>query len=149
MRSRGVVLVSWLLAGAAVVAQQVPQSSSHGTINILLANGNGMVLLTDSRTSNHGRLVSDNSPKLFQLDDKTVCSIAGFYFDPGPTFELNLQIPGSLHLSSPNWLQTTRRSRSTLRPEYSLGNCLFCYGCIVFQTTVPAIAVRIMRSSSY
>jgi hypothetical protein len=60
------------------------QSPTHGTINILLANSNGMVLVTDSRASNHGRVVNDASHKMFQIDSVTVCSIAGFGTDQGP-----------------------------------------------------------------
>jgi Proteasome subunit len=60
-------------------------TSTHGTINLLLANKNGTVLITDSRISNGNyQRISDHAQKLFQLDDKTVCSIANFYSDPGP-----------------------------------------------------------------
>jgi hypothetical protein len=65
------------------------QAPSHGTINILLANGKGMVLITDSRASDQfGRKINDQSQKLFQIDSVTVCSIAGFGSDPGPNGKL-------------------------------------------------------------
>jgi 20S proteasome alpha/beta subunit len=61
------------------------QSPTRGTINILLANSNGMVLVTDSRASNRlGQKVKDRSQKLFKIDAAMVCSIAGFGSDPGP-----------------------------------------------------------------
>ena len=55
----------------------------HGTINIVLANGNGIVALTDSmktETGPDGRLHQSLLPnrKLFVIDDSTVCTIAGF-----------------------------------------------------------------------
>jgi hypothetical protein len=57
---------------------------THGTINILLANKNGLVLLTDSRLSNATQQPAGEGQKLFVLDDHTICSIAGFYSDNGP-----------------------------------------------------------------
>lgn len=73
-----------------------PGSAFHGTVNILLANGNGAVLVTDSRLSNQG-IPQGEAPKLFQLDDHTLCSVANFYSFPGPsmnkwTFPANLSI---------------------------------------------------------
>lgn len=55
---------------------------THGTVNVFLANKNGLVAVTDSRLSNGGRPV-DNGQKLFRIDDHTICSIAGWYSDPG------------------------------------------------------------------
>lgn len=55
----------------------------HGTINVVLANGHGIVALTDSmatETSASGKEMRLPEPmqKLFVLDDQTVCTIAGF-----------------------------------------------------------------------
>jgi hypothetical protein len=59
----------------------------HGTINVVIANDNGMVVLTDSmitatRRDAHGSLVSAQlstpGQKLFRIDDESVCSFAGF-----------------------------------------------------------------------
>lgn len=55
----------------------------HGTINVVLANGNGIVALTDSMatevdSNGHSRQSPRPSQKLFVLDDSTVCTIAGF-----------------------------------------------------------------------
>jgi hypothetical protein len=72
-------------------ANQNPDAEAvlHGTINIALGNRQGAVLLTDSMLST----VIDGKPfpmpdkpgqKLFQIDDKTVCSIAGFVSTAGP-----------------------------------------------------------------
>jgi hypothetical protein len=58
-----------------------------GTINVVLANKNGAVVLTDSMLSDESGPVPIPHPempgkKLFQLDDKTVCAIAGFVSAP-------------------------------------------------------------------
>jgi hypothetical protein len=58
-----------------------------GTVNIVLANGNGIVVLTDSNQTETVRFSSESimqrtSPlpgqKLFRIDDRTVCTVAGF-----------------------------------------------------------------------
>jgi hypothetical protein len=114
-------------------------AAKHGTINILLANRNGMVLVTDSRTTGSrpdggAPFHTDNSPKLFQLDDKTVCSFAGFYSDPGPHGELPLQTPGiiaslgyklssgSKELSFDYKVQLLAASASILLSEHAAAN---------------------------
>jgi hypothetical protein len=58
------------------------ETPTHGTVNVLLTNKNGLVVLTDSALSDGQKLVG-YGPKLFQIDNKTVCSIAGWYSDPG------------------------------------------------------------------
>jgi 20S proteasome alpha/beta subunit len=59
-------------------------SLGHGTINVVLGNENGIVVLTDSRiTLDGGQLSPDPAQKLFKLDDRTVCTFAGFAFAPG------------------------------------------------------------------
>jgi len=78
---RCVVLFSCVYFGC---AQNKRPEQTHGTINILLANKNGLVLLTDSRLSNATQQPVDDGQKLFVLDDHTICSIAGFYSDSGP-----------------------------------------------------------------
>jgi len=62
--------------------------NSHGTINIILANKFGIVAVTDSRLTigdpiEH-RQPFDNAQKLFKIDDRTICTIAGWYSDSGP-----------------------------------------------------------------
>lgn len=54
--------------------------SSHGTINIILSNQNGLVAVTDSTLTYNGtKLHTDDAIKLFKLDDKTICTMAGQY----------------------------------------------------------------------
>jgi hypothetical protein len=59
----------------------------RGTINVVMANDNGIVVLTDSMITEewrdadgnlHARQKSDPGQKLFRLDDQTVCAFAGF-----------------------------------------------------------------------
>lgn len=57
-------------------------STVHGTINIALANQNGLVVLTDSMLSAGGHQLPEPGQKLFKLDERTVCSIAGFVSAP-------------------------------------------------------------------
>jgi hypothetical protein len=61
--------------------------SSRGTINVVVANDQGIVILTDSMLTiidqdDHGRLTSRQDPspgqKLFRIDDRTVVAFAGF-----------------------------------------------------------------------
>lgn len=66
-----------------------PGEIAHGTINVILANKNGIVALTDSMltvTSPSGEMRQSPDPvqKLFKLDDHSVCTIAGFVFAGGP-----------------------------------------------------------------
>jgi hypothetical protein len=56
---------------------------THGTVNIFLANKNGLVAVTDSRLSNSNSFV-DSGQKLFKIDNRTICTIAGWFSDPGP-----------------------------------------------------------------
>jgi hypothetical protein len=64
----------------------IAPSYAHGTINVVLANGNGAVVETDSRLSLNGRSVGKGQ-KLYKLDERTVCAIAGFFTLPLPVFE--------------------------------------------------------------
>jgi hypothetical protein len=73
-----------LLLPLTIVAAQNPTDDGvvHGTINVALGNKSGLVVLTDSMvtvtdsTGRHQR--RDPGQKLFKLDDRTVCSVAGF-----------------------------------------------------------------------
>ena len=92
-----VVLPLYLAAGSAVSVQGQTKTS-QGTVNIALANANGIVLLTDSVQSHKeadGWHHLEPAQKLFQLDDKTVCSIAGFASETGwiPQ-KLNTEVTG-------------------------------------------------------
>jgi len=60
---------------------------THGTINIVLGDKNGLVVLTDSMQTVGDRPDPVHpTQKLFQLDDRTICAIAGY---------LSLDIPGA------------------------------------------------------
>lgn len=68
-----------------------PSGVAHGTINVLLGNSHGLVVVTDSRLSDeHGRPFARGAQKLFRLDDRTVCSIAGWYSDRGPAIRADI-----------------------------------------------------------
>jgi len=62
-------------------AQDNPEIS-RGTINVVVGNSHGMVVVTDSKqtlTDQNGKRVgSKEAQKLFQLDDRSACAIAGF-----------------------------------------------------------------------
>jgi hypothetical protein len=96
--ARKIILAVFLFSGGNTLAQ-TPPKAWKGTVNIALANANGIVLLTDSAqsykdvTGVHTR--KEPAQKLFRLDDKTVCSIAGFGSETGwlrP--ELNVEVSG-------------------------------------------------------
>ena len=71
---------------------------NRGTVNIALANPNGIVLLADSMQTVQGPTgLQFKQPvqKLFRLDDKTVCSIAGFASESGwRTPQLDTDVTG-------------------------------------------------------
>lgn len=95
--ARTAVLWLGVAAGSAVHAESeiVP---SRGTVNIALANANGIVLLTDSAQSYKQSGVWHHTQpvqKLFRLDDRTVCSIAGFASETGwPHPQLDTEVSG-------------------------------------------------------
>lgn len=68
----------------------------HGTINIVLANENGFVVLTDSMLTSGSKQLREPGQKLFQLDDKTVCTIAGFVAASGGPHYLLYTSTGSI-----------------------------------------------------
>jgi len=73
-----------------------------GTVNIVLANENGMVVITDSNQTWHapnGEPFTNPRPgqKLFRINDRTVCTIAGFGATSLPRFpELTSSAAGVL-----------------------------------------------------
>jgi hypothetical protein len=80
------IVICFALLSATVFAQNngEPIGESHGTVNILFANRNGLVLVTDSMLTDTVTGKQDpNGKKLFKVDEKTVCSMAGFYSWPG------------------------------------------------------------------
>lgn len=102
MRRVPVQLMLCCLLAAIAVAETKSNVGSWprgGTINVVVANSNGVVVLTDSMLTEF-RLNPDGSrserqltghwaQKLFRIDDKTVCAFAGFASaptDPLPEF---------------------------------------------------------------
>jgi 20S proteasome alpha/beta subunit len=88
----------FVLGARGVLGAQDATNISSGTVNIALSNANGLILLTDSVqtvTKQGGPHFTQPVPKLFRLDDKTVCSIAGFASETGwiPP-ELNTNVAG-------------------------------------------------------
>jgi hypothetical protein len=79
----------------------------HGTVNVFLANNNGLVVVTDSGLSDEVHIV-DNGQKLFKVDDHTICSIAGWYADPGPVIKPEVSTNPSYpaYLAVPQIMQT-------------------------------------------
>ena len=97
-----VVLTLWLFSRIALASAD-PNPVLTGTVNIVLANANGIVALTDSNQT--GKSPSTGEPftsplpgqKLFRLDDRTVCTIAGFGSLPFPDYpELNTSADGGI-----------------------------------------------------
>ena len=86
------ILTFWLFSSTALAGNRGPNPLLTGTVNIVLANANGIVVLTDSNQT--GKLPSTGEPftsplpgqKLFRLDERTVCTIAGFGAKPLPGF---------------------------------------------------------------
>ncbi len=76
------LLAASFITGSALGQKTSGVSPSHGTINIFLANRNGLVAVTDSRLSYNGKPVA-RGQKLFKVDDHTICAVAGFYMDGG------------------------------------------------------------------
>ncbi len=63
---------------------------SHGTINIVLANNQGIVALTDSMVTVRDHQLPDAAQKLFKLDERSVCTIADFLSAPHRPSQLYL-----------------------------------------------------------
>jgi hypothetical protein len=89
LRLRLILIAATMLVFPGIAGAQknlADHGVNHGTVNIVLANQNGIVVLTDSMvTDGDGhQLPGHPAQKLFKLDDKTVCAIAGFLSAPGP-----------------------------------------------------------------
>ncbi len=72
--------------------EQTLPSSSHGTVNILLANKNGLVAVTDSMLTFGDGTHRPIGRKLFKNDDRTICTIAGSYTAYVPPPDLGLDV---------------------------------------------------------
>jgi hypothetical protein len=97
-----IVLTFCCLPTLATADSSAPNPVLTGTVNIVLANANGIVVLTDSnQTGRYSTGEPFTSPlsgqKLFRIDDRTVCSVAGFGSTSLPTFpEFTASIGGIL-----------------------------------------------------
>ena len=61
---------------------------SHGTVNIILADGGTLVAVTDSMLTHIDPVTNEAQhlpigTKLYKIDDRTVCAMAGLYHDEG------------------------------------------------------------------
>jgi hypothetical protein len=76
-----------------------PMKESHGTINIVFANQNGLVALTDTMLSFSDGSHQPDHQKLFKIDNKTVCMMAGSYSAPGigGIAEFDLWVPNIMN----------------------------------------------------
>ncbi len=77
--------------GVAFAGSSAPSPVLTGTVNIILANVNGIVTLTDSNQTgklSSGELITSPVPgqKLFRIDDRTALTIAGFGVTSLPRF---------------------------------------------------------------
>ena len=86
-----IVLMLCGFSGTALAGGDGPNPVFTGTVNIVLANANGIVVLTDSNQTGHrpnGEPFTRPVPgqKLFRIDDRTVCTIAGFGSTSLPNF---------------------------------------------------------------
>jgi uncharacterized membrane protein len=109
-------IVIMLLAIFVVVSifgqQTTPVSQlgdAGGTVNVVLANKNGLVAVTDSRLTDISNkpLMKDHdqffrAQKLFLFDDHTICTIAGWFSSPWNTQDLRdvnlyFALPNSIH----------------------------------------------------
>jgi len=98
MPKRLLVVALGLLLVPSLASGQEPESTDnlvvHGTINVALGNKNGIVVLTDSMLTSGGHQLTEPGQKLFKLDDRTVCSIAGLVSAAAPIPDLNLSASG-------------------------------------------------------
>jgi hypothetical protein len=76
------VLVFLSTSVGAYAQDEADDSLVHGTINIALGNENGIIVLTDSMLTGATGQLREPGQKLFKLDDRTVCALAGFVSAP-------------------------------------------------------------------
>ena len=92
-----ICLLCLLGAIATASARDTQNQILHGTVNVALGNGNGMVIAADALLS--GGPHPTFAQKMFQLDELSICTIAGFYSTDNATGLQFFQEPESaLHL---------------------------------------------------
>lgn len=93
----GRIAILWLLLFGGSLSTEIANASTQedqsivirGTLNAVLANANGMVVVTDSMQTWNSTQLPDPGKKLFQIDRRTICTIAGFgseQFTSAPEF---------------------------------------------------------------
>jgi hypothetical protein len=88
---RTLILLALFTQTVSAAEQTSPESEVvRGTVNVALGNKNGIVVLTDSMLSGpDGPHPNQPGKKLFRVDERTVCAMAGFYAGPAPITDLN------------------------------------------------------------
>jgi hypothetical protein len=81
------LLLSLVIISLSFSTQAQVQRQRHGTVNIILANPQGIVAVTDSMLSPSTLAHAQRGQKLFQIDSQTICTIAGWYSSTGPTID--------------------------------------------------------------
>jgi hypothetical protein len=105
-----------------------PKGSLHGTVNVVLGDANGIVVLTDSMlTDQDGRQVPYPGQKLFVLDDRSVCTIAGLYEGAGAFKELNVSTRSKIYAFA-NGLKGIEKP---LTLEEELSGLVFLFGFVI------------------
>lgn len=74
------LLIILFLSSVGIARDRKDARLVHGTINVMLANRNGAVVLTDSMLTSGTRQLSQPGQKLFRIDDHTVCTVAGLIY---------------------------------------------------------------------
>jgi 20S proteasome alpha/beta subunit len=104
------------------------KGSLHGTVNVVLANANGIVVLTDSMLTdqNHHQL-QEPGQKLFVLDDSSVCAIAGLYQGAGAFKELNVSTRSKIYA----FANSLKKSKKPLTLEEKLNALVFLFDSVI------------------
>jgi 20S proteasome alpha/beta subunit len=115
MRLRFLPLVLTMITSALMTnaGDNLGDEVSRGTINVALANQHGIVVLTDSMVTRGGHQLAAPAQKLFRLNDRTVCAIAGFLAAPGPS-DLYIDSSALMHEYT---RQLSSRPPQTIREE--------------------------------
>jgi hypothetical protein len=132
MRPKSVLLLltSCLLLSRPSFCQSAEQQkgSLHGTVNVVLANASGIVVLTDSMlTDQNGHQLPEPGQKLFVLDDNSVCAIAGLYQGAGAFKELNISTRSKIY----TFANSLKNSKKSLTLEEKLDALVFLFGTVI------------------
>jgi 20S proteasome alpha/beta subunit len=124
-------LLTWCLSvSRPSLCQSAEQQkgSLHGTVNVVLANANGIVVLTDSMLTdqNHHQL-QEPGQKLFVLDDSSVCAIAGLYQGAGAFKELNVSTRSKIYA----FANSLKKSKKPLTLEEKLNALVFLFDSVI------------------